>query len=525
MIEASRRQGTLHRYVGLLTGGGLAVLGWHGPWHVAVAAWLFPVLLMRFARQSRVLPGFATLWLVQAVGGLAWLYQTDLLARLPAAVSVLVVTAIAALLALPFLLDRLLAPRLKVVGSLVFPLGWVSVEFLLAQITPFGAFVVLGTTQYDNLPLIQIASVAGAYGVSFLVTWCAPIVNQVRERTPGWPRQVLTYAAVLVTVLAAGGARLTFFPSSAPLVRVAAISPSRAAAEKRAAATAGLRARYGSFQQVLTRAPQAERQAIAGVTDELLARSEQEAAAGAKIIAWSETGAWTMQRDLDALLARVRALTAKHHVYLVAGLSVYADQAPYLRNKTIMVTPDGRVAWDYDKTHPTPMEALTPGSGRVPVIATTYGDLAGAICYDADFPALMRQAAGRAGLMIVPSRDWQGMGEAHAQRAVFRAVENGYTLLRPADEGLSEAVDPHGRVLATADSFATDQVSMVAYLRAQVVRTVYGTVGDLFSWLCLTGLAVVIVVSAIRPARRWTAVVDENDPARRPKGRRGIRVG
>lgn len=477
----------------------MSILGWHGPWQVAVAAWLFPVFLMRFARRSRVLPGFAALWLVQAIGGLAWLYQTGLLVRLPAGVSVLVVTAVAALLALPFLLDRLLAPRREIAGSLVFPLAWVTVEFLLAQMTPFGAFVVLGTTQHDDLPLIQIASVTGAYGVSFLVTWCAPVVNQVWQRGLSRPLPVLIYAAVLLAVLAGGGARLAFFPPSAASVRVAAISPSTAAAEARAADTARLRAQYGSFEQVLARAPEAQRQALAGATDELLARSEQEAAAGARIIAWSETAAWTMQRDLDALLSRIRTLTARHHVYLVAGLSVYADQAPYLRNKTIMVTPDGRVGWDYDKSHPTPMEGLVPGTGQVPVLDTPYGGLAGVICYDADFPALMSQAAGRAGLMVVPSRDWHGMDAAHAQRAVFRAVENGYALLRPADHGLSSAVDPQGRMLATADYFAAGQVSMVAYLPVQAVRTVYGTVGDLFSWLCLAGVVVLIVSGVRRP--------------------------
>ncbi|MGW0486313.1 apolipoprotein N-acyltransferase [Nonomuraea sp. NPDC003214] len=501
MIDTSRREEALPRYLWLGAGGGLSILAWHGPWHVAVAAWLFPVLLMRFARRSRVLPGFAALWLVQAIGGLAWLYQTGLLVRLPVAVSVLVVTAVAALLALPFLFDRLLAPRMgQIAGSLAFPLAWVTAEFLLAQITPFGAFVVLGTTQHDDLPLIQIASVTGAYGVSFLVTWCAPVVNQLWQRGLSRPLPLLIYAAVLLAVVAGGGARLAFFPPSAAAVRVAAISPSTAATEARAAATARLRAQYGSFEQVLARAPQAQRQAIAGATDELLARSEQEAAAGAKIIAWSETAAWIMQRDVDALLSRIRTLTARHHVHLVAGLSVYADQAPYLRNKTIMVTPDGRVGWDYDKSHPTPMEGLLPGAGRVPVLDTPYGGLAGVICYDADFPGLMSQAAGRAGLMVVPSRDWQGMAAAHAQRAVFRAVENGYALLRPADQGLSSAVDPHGRVLATADHFAVGQVSMVAYLPVLAVRTVYGVVGDLFAWSCLAGV-VMLTVSGVRRPR------------------------
>jgi apolipoprotein N-acyltransferase len=38
------------------------------------------------------------------------------------------------------------------------------------------------------------------------------------------------------------------------------------------------------------------------------------------------------------------------------------------------------------------MDPIDPGGGRVPTVDTPFGRLANVICFDADFPVLMRQA-------------------------------------------------------------------------------------------------------------------------------------
>ena len=115
----------------------------------------------------------------------------------------------------------------------------------------------------------------------------------------------------------------------------------------------------------------------------------------------------------------------------------------------------------------------------------------GVICHDLDFPELLRQASSeKIGLLVGPSDDWVDVASLHGRMAVFRAVENGFTLLRPTNGGRSVAVDTRGRVIAEVNS--PDDV-MVAHVSARSSRTLYGTVGDLFSWLCLIGLAFLAV--------------------------------
>ncbi len=90
---------------------------------------------------------------------------------------------------------------------------------------------------------------------------------------------------------------------------------------------------------------------------------------------------------------------------------------------------------------------------------------------------------------VWPSNDWRGFGDVHAQKAVVRAIENGYSLVRPDTHGLSLAVDYQGHVLGSADFFATDQQTVVAFVPTIGTRTVYAAIGDVFAWLCVAALA------------------------------------
>jgi apolipoprotein N-acyltransferase len=72
--------------------------------------------------------------------------------------------------------------------------------------------------------------------------------------------------------------------------------------------------------------------------------------------------------------------------------------------------------------------------------------------------------------------------------AGVRAVENGFTLVRPAANGISVAVDPLGRVLARSDAFSAAEPGFVVDVPARHRPTVYGRTGDLLPVLCLFAL-------------------------------------
>ncbi len=133
-------------------------------------------------------------------------------------------------LVLPYLLDHLFVPRVSLgsglLASLVFPFSRVIGEYLLS-FTPYGSMISLAYTQYGDLPLLQVISLTGIYGVSFLIAWFASVGNWVWEQHIAWPRirlVTLLYSTTLALVLLGGSTRLAFFSPSAQTVRVAGIS-------------------------------------------------------------------------------------------------------------------------------------------------------------------------------------------------------------------------------------------------------------------------------------------------------------
>src|SRR5439155_7554226 len=112
---------------------------------------------------------------------------------------------------------------------------------------------------------------------------------------------------------------------------------------------------------------------------------------------------------------------------------------------------------------------------------------------DRDFPDIIRRVGqANADILLVPSGDWRAIDPYHTQMATFEAIEAGSSLVTQVDDGLSVAVDYEGHVLASTDFFTTDPQVMVAYVPIQGVHTIYATIGDLFAWLSIAGLVVLI---------------------------------
>ena len=84
------------------------------------------------------------------------------------------------------------------------------------------------------------------------------------------------------------------------------------------------------------------------------------------------------------------------------------------------------------------------------------------------------------------------------EMAMFRAVEDGFSMVRAAGNGISAASDYHGHFLSKMDQFTTDEQLMFADVPTQGVKTIYSRIGDVFSWMCLIGFFIVIGLAVIQ---------------------------
>ena len=98
--------------------------------------------------------------------------------------------------------------------SLLGAAAWVALEMFRARLLGGFPWNILGASQYQMMPLIQIASITGVYGVSFLVVWVSlSLYSAMRMIFQGRDRASLAggnfpAAAVVVILFAFGFAQM-----------------------------------------------------------------------------------------------------------------------------------------------------------------------------------------------------------------------------------------------------------------------------------------------------------------------------
>jgi len=478
----------------------------NGRMSIPLAAWIAPFFLLRFTRSAPRAVGAVAGALALETSALMFQYRG--MVPFPGAIYAVVMLTYAFGFAIPYLVDRRLHRRLSpMAGTFVFPSCWVAVELLMSR-GPFGTWFAAGYSQGGNLPFLQLLSVTGLWGLTFAFGWAAAAANGLVDE---WTaarrvsRPAVVCAAAVAIVLLAGGARLAIFPPSAPTVRVASLSGIQMPLHPD-------RRVEGQFYQHRALAPAdiaTIRERAGAIDDDLLRRSEREAKAGARIVFWGEANAPVMKDEEAALLRRGGDLARSEGIYLGMALaSWHLESTPPLENKIVLVAPDGRPAWEFFKAHPVPgTEAMLSrrGDGFVRFLDTPYGRLGAVVCFDADFPYLLAQA-GRANvdLLLDPSNDWRAIDPWHTRMASFRAVEQGFNLVRQTSQGFSAAYDYQGRTLAAMDHYQAADHVLIAQVPTRGVRTIYGIFGDWMGW----GSAILLAFLMVRAKARGRVPVD-----------------
>jgi apolipoprotein N-acyltransferase len=454
------------------------------------AIWLALTLLLHASRSMHAWPGLALVWLALFAA-----FALENRGTVPGAGAAYaaIVFFLATTMALPFVIDRTVVLSPGLASTLVFPIGWVAVEFLRSRLTPSATWYSIAYTQYGHLALMQVAAFIGIWGISFVVAWGASTLETAWSSGFDWSATrtpLLVYGAVLCVLVLAGHFRVAYAPTDRASIRAATLNRPLDLFVP------------GEITRIAEgRLAHDERQRLGGklamLHDWFLEGSRREARAGARVIVWPETNLLIYAEDEPAFLERARRLSADERVYLAMGMgTVHVGAAMPLENKLVLVDPSGEILASYLKSHAVSgWEAgiMRRGDGVLPVMPTSLGRIAGAICFDADFPEFMRQAAqGSADLLVLPVNEWKEIKGIHFQMHAFRAIETGVPLVRAASSGLSAVFDPWGRVLGIADYFAAGDGTLTVQLPIGRIQTVYARTGDLFAWLCVAGLVVAI---------------------------------
>jgi apolipoprotein N-acyltransferase len=367
------------------------------------------------------------------------------------------------------------------------PALWVVLDYLRAHAGFLALpWATLAHSQHNNLAVLQVASLTGEYGITFLVVMGSVAVA---ELVMGRAWRSALVAALVIGLAHAAGAVVLARSGGRPGIRVAVVQPNIRAGEQR---TPGDRAAIMQRLERLTLAAAATRPAL---------------------IVWPETAVGDLSRD-RSLAERLQALALAAQTPLIVGASESFKFAPresevvlrvHSYNSAYFVPPGEPIGEPYRKMRLLPFGEYLPLEGIVPwpswlaprVHAMTPGEVQrqfmlpdGArvgvlICWENLFADFVRPAVQDGAQLLVQLTNDAWFGRTGAPRqhnlaSVLRAVENRTPVVIASNAGPSQIIDPYGRVTASVPTLFSEGVATDAVPLGSG-GTPYTHAGDLFA--------------------------------------------
>ncbi len=399
------------------------------------------------------------------------------------------------------------------------PSLWVSLEYLRTYAFSGFPWTLLGYSQYQWLPVIQLSDMTGVYGVSFLVVMGNVVMASILiwvwrrkdEFSGSFPWQsALSFSVILSAALVYGHWQINqqnILDTLAKSLSIGLVQPNISQDKK-----------WDSTY-----------------IDETLKRYttlSQQTGQNLDLLIWPEAATpFFFEKELGYQKIILSILREGQSPLLFGSptLRFEPDGTPYLLNSAYMLSPEKLLTGRYDKRHLVPfgeyiplkwllffLEKLVvgigdfkPGQGSMTLPLPDSSDKLHAligvpICFEIIFPDLVRRMAKEgANVLVTLTNDaWFGDSAApyqHFSMAVFRAVENHLAVARAANTGVSGFIGPDGHILTETPIFTQQAVTGSIPLRTSP-PTFYTQYGDVFSWGCVILTGIFLIASRRKPS-------------------------
>lgn len=354
--------------------------------------------------------------------------------------------------------------------------GWTAYEFIKSLHSPAGSVDSIAYTQLFNLPIIQIASVTGIWGISFLlllVPASIALAWHYRKNANLCLKTVAIPISILILTLLFGGYRL-YVPSQGAVVKI------------------GMAAIPMTVEEMRSRGQQQEAEKIISRYSNCIDLLSRE---GAEVILLPEKIVALDLNEQAKLLERLANTARKNQVALIAGLNIQEEDKLY--NSAYFFAANGETVLRYDKQHLLPFSEGRFTSGKQLGIrdVEAQGSWGIAICKDMDFeePSRGYSQAG-VNLLFVPALDFKTDSLLHARVAIMRGVEENYAVARAAQWGLLSLSDSRGNIIKMASSTAEKgDALLLGEIQIGEGKSIYSKWGNWFGYLSV-GLFILLIV-------------------------------
>ena len=478
--------------------GGVALTLGQGHWPNGIALILGLILWIRFFRM--VHPAIAI-----PLAAIANVLVSELafhgMVPLPTGARIGMFSGISLLFSFLYFADRWVNRRMtSLLATLVLPCGWVAFDLASARFSPGATWASIAYSFTGNDLVIQIASIAGWTGVTFVAVWFASTANWIWDR---WQQPaergkgLILVAAATVAIFAYGVYRLNT-AQDGQVTRIGCIVAPDTFNDEYLndvwAYTRGVETNDESVARA--------RQRIGQSMEEHFALVESAVAQDAEMVLWPEANAIMTLAEEVAWIERAKQISKDNGVYIGMGLIVFRPgTGERTLNKFVLVDDSGNVVMDLLKATRVPGSGNAKGDGILPTVDSKFGKLSAAICFDMDFPHLIAQASqNRIDMFFAPSNDWKEVRDIHAEMARIRSIEQGFSLLRPTKDGTTIMTDCTGRIYSSVIAEDDRTALLVSEMPVRRRATLYSIIGDSFGFAC--GLMFVVLIGVALTTKR-----------------------
>ncbi|HVO74068.1 MAG TPA: nitrilase-related carbon-nitrogen hydrolase [Ignavibacteriaceae bacterium] len=448
----------------------------NGRWILPIAAFIVPIFLIRFLRFQKPVKGFL---IIIVAGWISNIFIWKGMMPMSGFFYYFLMLMMSVFNSLTFLIDRVFFQKFKgIISTLVFPSAYVFMEFIVVSTNPSGSYGALSHTQ-TSLPLIQIISVTGIWGVSFVILWTASVINWLWDNAfdkYSLSKALWVYVIPVTIIILYGQIRLALGTAEGT-VKIASINIPK-----------------DKLKHIYNDHPDSINEQI---NKSFLDQCHIAATSKAKIVFGVEV-MLNITSDIESeYLAKAKTAAEKDNIYIGLPFLIYSKDNPRLKpmNKITWISPQGEILFTYYKAKPTPGEG-SYGDGVLRYFDSPYGRISSSICFDMDFPSLIKQVDDMGiDIMLVPGNDWQEITPYHTYVASTRAIEHGFNMVRAASRGLSASFNYKGEILSSMNYFKTDDIILYSDVPTKGQKTIYSVLGNYFAWLCILFFVLISFIS------------------------------
>ena len=372
---------------------------------------------------------------------------------------------------------------------------WVTLEFLRSVLFTGFPWGHLGYVLFKKTALIQIADIAGVYGVSFVIILANCVIFYIFTKH-SFRKKVLHFLVLTIILISSfiyGSNRLKTLVPEDVIADVALIQTNVNSHFKWDESFYQDNLEHFKLLSLIAKYKNAE----------FIISPES-------IFPYS----WGRDRNVEQ---HVESIMAEIKIPLLLGIPFYENSKIY--NSALFLDENGKVNGVYFKMHLVPFGEYIPCKkvfsfldSFYPIGSYSRGEnfklfnykkhpFSVLICYEDIFPYIFRRAVISGANFLINQSDegwFKASSEAylHNQITVFRAIENRRSLLRATNTGITCLIDYKGNIVEQMEQFKADV--LICNVPVYTGFSFYSKYGWLLIWVLLAGVGFYLFKAGIR---------------------------